>query len=146
MTAQETRDLIRNFLKDWVAGNVKQALAAFTEDSEWTTPQGTYKGLKQIEKYLNWPVHSIKDYKIIENGVGILVDGDSALIEHDLTGSINDRYFKIPANCVWEFKDGKVAKLRTFFDVLAQAKQVAGGGFAQMAVKAIVKASRKGLD
>jgi len=146
MTTQETKDLIRGFLKSWVAGDAKQAMTVFTEESVWTTPQGSYKGLAQIEKFLKWPITTIKDYKITENGVGVLVEGDSALIEHELSGYINGKFFKVPANCVWEFRNGKVIKLRTFFDVLSQAQQVASGTFPMMAVKAITKATRKGLD
>lgn len=145
MTAQEMKSLIHDFLNAWVEGNTAHVLKVFTEDSVWTTPQGTFQGLGQIENYLKWPVHTIKDYKIIENGIGILVEGNSAVIEHDLAGIINGNHFRIPACCVWEFNNGKVAKLRTYFDVLAQAQQVAGGGAAKIAVNTVVKASQKGL-
>lgn len=146
MNAQETKDTIHRFLTSWMAGDVKQALSFFTENSVWTNPTGTYKGLAQIEKYLKWPVTTIKDFKIQENGVGILVDGNSALVEHDLVGSIEGKPFRLPANCVWEFKDGKVIRLRTFYDVLSQAQQVANGFLASKAVNAVTKATRKGLE
>jgi ketosteroid isomerase-like protein len=145
MNDQETRDFIHGFLEAWTSGQIKQALALFTEESTWMAPPATFKGLAQIENYLTWAVSSIKDFHITENGNGIVSQGDRAFIEHELSGTLNGKPFKLPSACAWEFKDGKVANLRTYFDVLSQAQQVASGAMAKFAVNAVVKASQQGL-
>ena len=73
MTEQQIKDAIRNFLKAWTSGKIKEVLSLFTDDSTWVTPQGTFKGPSQIEKYANWIYENNKEFKIVENGIGIIV-------------------------------------------------------------------------
>jgi ketosteroid isomerase-like protein len=145
MTDQQIKDTIRGFLKSWTAGDMKQALSIFTDDSVWINPQGTFKGLSQIEKYATWVYQGNKPFTITENGVGIIVQGDKALIEHDVSGTLNGMKWVVPANCIWEFKNGKVSNMRTFYDVLSQAQQAAKGMIPRWMVKTVVNASQKGL-
>ena len=145
MTDQQIKDAIRSFCKAWTSGDIKQALALFTNDSVWVTPQGTFKGLAPIEKYATWVYSGNKGFKITENGIGIIVQGDNAAIEHDVSGTMNGKKWITPASCAWEFRGGKVARIRTFYDVLSQAQQVAKGP-AKIAVNAVVSASQKGLS
>jgi len=144
MTDQQIKDAIRGFLKSWTGGDIKQALSLFTNDSVWVTPQGTFKGLSQIEKYTKWIYEGNKDFKIVENGIGIIVQGDKAVIEHDVSGTLNGKKWLSPATCAWEFKNDKVANLRTFYDVLSQAQQ-ASTGIGKWMVNMVVNASQKGL-
>jgi ketosteroid isomerase-like protein len=145
MTDQQIKDAIHNFLKSWTAGDMKQTLSLITDDSVWVNPQGTFKGTSQIEKYAKWIYDNNKDFKIVENGVGIIVQGDKAFIEHDVSGTLNGMKWVVPASCAWEFKDGKVASVRTFYDVLGQAQQAAKGMLARWMVGQVVNASQKGL-
>lgn len=145
MTDQQIKDAIRSFLKAWTSGDTKQALSLFTDDSVWINPQGTFKGNAQIEKYMNWICNTNKDFKIVENGVGIIVQGDTAFIEHDVSGTLNGMKWLVPASCAWEFKNDKVTNLRTFYDVLTQAQQAAKGMIPRWMVKTVVNASQKGL-
>ena len=145
MNDQQTRDAIRGFLKSWVAGDTKQALASFTEDTVWVTPHGTFKGVAQAQNYMTWINRVANNYKITENGIGIIVQGNTAVIEHNLSGTTNGMKWEIPASCIWEFKNDKVASVRTFGDILTQAQQAAKGMFAKWAVNAVVNGSRKGL-
>jgi uncharacterized protein (TIGR02246 family) len=144
MTDQQIKDAIRGFCKSWTSGDVKHALSLFTDDSVWVTPQGTFKGMSQIEKYAKWIYENNKDFKITETGIGIITQGDTAVIEHDVSGTMDGMKWVSPADCIWEFKNGKVARVRTFYDVLSQAQQVAKGP-AKLAVNAVVNASQKGL-
>jgi ketosteroid isomerase-like protein len=145
MTDQQIKDAIRGFLKSWTLGDTTQALSLFTEDTVWVTSSGTFKGITQIGNYIKWINGLVKDYKITENGIGIVVQGDTGIIEHDLSGTINGNKVKFPAMCVWEFKNGKVVNLRTFSDRLALAQQAAKGMFAKWAVNAVVNGTQKGL-
>lgn len=141
---QQIKDTIRDFLKAWVKGEVSKLLPLLTDDCVWVNPQGTFSG-KQIESYLKWVYDMNKDMKITEIGFGLIVQGDIAIIEHELSGVYDGQKWTSPAVCVWEFKDDKVASLRTYVDVLDQARQLAKGPVEKMAVNAIIKASRAGL-
>ena len=144
MTEQQIKDAIRNFLKAWTSGKIKEVLSLFTDDSTWVTPQGTFKGPSQIEKYANWIYENNKEFKIVENGIGIIVQGDKAVIEHEVSGVMNGMKWVSPATCAWEFKGDNIATVRTFYDVLGQAQQAAKG-VSKWMVNMVVNASRKGL-
>lgn len=145
MTDQQIKDAIRGFLKAWTAADTKQGLSLFTEDSVWINPQGTFKGKAQIEKYMTWITSTNKDFKIAENGIGVIVQGDSAVIEHEVSGTLNGMKWVVPATCAWEFKNGKVANVRTFYDVLSQAQQAAKGMIPRWMVSKVINVSQKGL-
>lgn len=145
MTEQEIKDAARKFLKSWTTGDIKQASSFFAEDAEWITPQVTVKGIAEIEKFLKWSLEMIKDYKITETGIGMVVQGDTIIVEHDLSGTSNGKKWVTPAICIDEFKNGKVVKSRSYFDALSQAQQVAKGIFAKWIVNTVVNTTKKGL-
>lgn len=143
MTDQQIKDAIRGFLKSMTAGDVKGALSFVAEDAVWVSPQGTFKGTDQIGKALTW-LSSMKDYKVTETGVGIITQGDMGVIEHKLSGIYNGMKWESPAVCIYEFKNGKIASMRAFYDVLSQSQQVTKG-IAKWVVNMVVNGSRKGL-
>jgi ketosteroid isomerase-like protein len=145
MTDQQIKDTIRGFLKSCMAGDTKQALSLFTEDTVWVSPQGTFKGIAQIEKFLTWVNRITKDYKITETGIGIITQGDTGVIEHNLSGTFKGKKWAMPAVCIYEFKNGKLASVRAFSDRLTQAQQASKGMFAKWAVNAVVNGTQKGL-
>ncbi len=145
MNDQQIKNTIRDFLKAWTAGDISKAVSFFTENSCWENPQGTFKGIAQIEKYLIWVIKSNKDYKVTENGIGIIAQEDAAVIEHELSGIYDGEKWSSPAVCVWEFKDDKIANLRTYVDTLSQAQQLAKGPVEKLAVNSLIKATREGL-
>ncbi len=145
LNEQQIKDTIRDFLKTWLKGEVSKLLPLFTDESVWVNAQGTFTGVKQIETYLNWVYNVNKDMTISEIGVGLIVQAYIAIMEHELSGVIDGQRWTSPAICIWEFKDDKVAHLRTYVDVLDQARQLAKGPVEKMAVNAIIKASREGL-
>jgi ketosteroid isomerase-like protein len=145
MTDQQIKDAIRGFLKSMTAGDIKKALSFVAEDAVWIAPQGTFKGTAQIEKLITWVNKYNKDNKVTETGIGIITQGDTGVIEHNLSGIYNGMKWESPAVCIYEFKNGKIANMRGFYDVLAQAQQAAKGMFARWAVNAVVNGSQKGL-
>jgi limonene-1,2-epoxide hydrolase len=88
--------------------------------------------------YLTWTKENAREYKVTETGIGILVQGNTAVIEHNLAGTTNDMKWEIPAMCIYEFRDEKIQNIRSFYDVLAQAKQVVKGGVSKMVVNSVV--------
>jgi ketosteroid isomerase-like protein len=145
MTDQQIKDAIRGFLKSSTAGDVKSALSFFADDAVWVSPQGTFKGTAQIEKLMTWINKMNKDNKVTETGIGIITQGDTGVIEHNLSGIYNGMKWESPTVCIYEFKNGKIAKIRAFYDALSQAQQASKGMFAKWAVNAVVNGSRKGL-
>ena len=146
MNDEQKKDAIRDFLKVWVAGDTQKPLALFTEESTWIAPQGTFKGLKQIEIYLKWVYNASREYQVTETGIGIIVQGEVAVTEHVLSGIYGDIKWASPAVCIYEFEDDKIINIRTYTDVLDQARQLAKGPVEKMAVGSIIKASRAGLE
>ena len=145
MTDQQIKDAIRGFIKAWVAGDAKLGLSFFAEDAVWVAPQGTFKGTAQIENFMTWVFTTNKGYKITENGIGIITQGDTGIIEHNLSGAVNGMKWEAPGMCIYEFKNGKIANLRTFVDRLTQAQQAAKGMIPKWMVNMVVNASQKGL-
>ena len=145
MSEEQMKTATRGFLKSIMEGDVNKSLSFLTQDAVWVAPHGTFKGSAELQKYLTWMKDNAKDFKITETGIGILVQGNIAIIEHNLAATTNGKKWEIPAMCIYEFKDDKIQKIRSFYDVLAQAKQVVGGGLPKLAVNSVVKASVKGL-
>jgi ketosteroid isomerase-like protein len=145
MSDEQIKDAIRGFLKSTVDGDVTKSLSFLTQDVVWVAPQGTFKGSSEVQKYLTWMKQITKDSKVTETGIGILVQGNTAVIEHSLGGTYEGKRWEIPAMCIYEFRDGKIQNMRSFYDRLSQAKQVVKGGISKMAVNSVVNATVKGL-
>jgi ketosteroid isomerase-like protein len=145
MSEEQMKATIRGFLKSIMEGDMPKSLSFLTQDVVWVAPQGIFKGSAEVQKYLTWMKQIAKDSKITETGIGILVQGNTAVIEHNLAGTTNGMKWEIPAMCIYEFRDEKIQNMRSFYDTLAQAKQVVKRGIPKMAVNSIVKATVKGL-
>jgi len=145
MSDEQIKVAIRGFIKSMIEGDVTKALSFLAQDVVWVAPQGTFKGSAEAQKYLTWMKQIAKDYKVTENGIGILVQGNTAAIEHNIAATTDNMKWEIPALCVYEFKNDKIQNIRSFYDTLAQAKQVVKGFIPKMVVNSVVKATVKGL-
>jgi ketosteroid isomerase-like protein len=147
MSEQQMMDTVRSFLKSIEGGEVNKSLSFLTDDVVWIVPQGTFKGSAEVQRYLTWIKQTTKDYEARETGIGILVQGNTVIIEHNLAGTYNGKRWEIPAMCIYEFRSGeKIQELRTFYDSLAQAQQAVKGFIPRWAINKVVKATRKGLQ
>jgi ketosteroid isomerase-like protein len=140
---EQIKGTIRDYIKAMIAGDSKQTTSFLASDAVWTGPDGTYKGTTAIVDCSERIRKAIKDYKITENGMGIVVQGNTGVIEHDISGITNGKKWRIPAICIYEFKNDKIQGMRTFYDRLSLAKQAAGGIIAKTAVNSIVNAIEK---
>jgi hypothetical protein len=75
-----------------------------------------------------------------------MVQGDKAFFEHVLSGTYLGKKFEMLALCAWEFSGEKVKNMRTTYDRLLIAQQVAPGWFARSMVNMIVKQSNKAMQ
>ena len=145
MSEEQMKTAIRGFLKSLMEGDVTKSLSFLTQGVVWVVPQGTFKGSAEVQKYLTWMKQTVKDSKITETGIGILVQGNAAVIEHNLAGTTNGMKWEVPGMCIYEFTGEKIQNVRAFYDTLAQAKQAVKGCIPKMVVNSVMKAISKGL-
>lgn len=145
MSEEQIKSSIRGFLQAITAGDVNKSLSFVADDAVWVSQVGTLNGVAEIKNYLNWIPKVTKDYKVTETGIGIIVQGNTGIIEHNFTGVSNGKKWEMPTMCIYEFKDDKIITMRTFTDRLSLAQQVANGMFAKWAVNSIVNATQRGL-
>lgn len=144
MTEQQVKDAIRGFLKAWTGRDVKAALSFFAEDAVMMTPLGTFGGISQIERYLAGVINMTEDYRMTETGMGIVTRGDIGVIENTLSGIYQGMKWETPAMCMYQFKNGKIANMRAYYDVLSRSQQTTKG-ISRWMVNLIVSGTRRGL-
>jgi len=145
MAKEEIISLMRNFKDALNKKDIEESLSFFTEDADWVDPNGLFKGKEEIKKYLKWGFEVSPDQKVIESGVKIIAEEDRAAYEHILEGSHEGMKYQILALCIYEFKGDKIQHVRSAYDRLTQAKQLAKGKIAKTAVNSIINRMEKGL-
>ena len=108
-------------------------------------PDGVFKGKEEIKNYLKRVFDTSPDLKIIESGVKIIAEEDRAVYEHILEGSYEGMKYQILALGICEFKGDKIQHVRTVYDRLTLAQQLAKGKIAKTAVNSIINRMEKGL-
>jgi uncharacterized protein (TIGR02246 family) len=145
MAKEEIISIMRNFKDAYNEKDIEESLSFFTEDADWVNPDGVFKGKEEIKSYLKWVFETIPDQKLIESGVKIIAEEDRAVYEHILKGSYEGMKYQILILCIYEFKEDKIQHVRTAYDRLSLAKQVAKGQIAKTAVNSIINQMEKGL-
>jgi len=145
MSKEELISMMRKFKDAFNKKNLEKSLSFFAEDADWVNPNGEFKGKEEIKSYLKWVFEINPDQKIIESGVKIIAEEDKAVYEHILEGSFEGMKYQILALCIYESKGSKFQHLRSAFDRLSLAKQLAKGPIAKTAVNSILNRMEKGL-
>jgi len=145
MAKEKLIGIMRNFKDAYNKKDLEESLSFFTEDADWVNPNGVFKGKEELKKYLKWAFEVSPDEKVIESGVKIIAEEDRAVYEHILEGSFEGMKYQILALCIYEFKEDKIQHLRSTYDRLSLAKQLAKGKIAKTAVNSIIKRMEKGL-
>jgi protein involved in ribonucleotide reduction len=136
---------MREFAKEMAAGNADKAITYLTEDMVWVTPYGTYKGKGEAKQVLAAMARNMKNMKFTETGNGIIVQGDKAFFEHVLSGTFQGNKYEMLSMCAYEFSGEKVKAMRTVYDRLLIAQQVASGWPAKPMINMIVRQSEKAM-
>jgi ketosteroid isomerase-like protein len=136
--------IMREFVKAMAAGDVVKTLSYCTDDVVWATPDAAYKGKEAVKSPLTSMAKNMKDMKVTETGNGIIVYGDKAFFEHVLSGTIQGKKFEFLAICAYEFSGDKIKNMRTTYDRLLMAQQVAPW-FGRPMVNMIVGQSAKAM-
>jgi len=145
MAKEEIISIIRNFKDAYNKKDLEESLSFFTEDADWVNPNGVFKGKEELKKYFKWAFEVSPDQKVIESGVKIIAEEDRAVYEHILEGSYEGMKYNILCLCIYEFKEGKIQHVRTVYDRLLEAKQLAKGPIAKTAINSIINRMEKGL-
>ena len=145
MAEAKIESIMRDYVKALSEKDIDKALSFCTDDAMWVTPLGTFKGKEELRHYLTWMAQSMPDLLITETGIGIVVHGSKAVYEHTLSGTSQGMRWEVLAMCAYEFSGDKIQNLRTVFDRLSLAKQVAQGWMAKKAVSSIIENMQKGL-
>ena len=145
MSKEELISMMRKFKDAFNKKDLEKSLSFFAEDADWVNPNGKFKGKEEIKNYFKWVFEINPDQKIIESGVKIIAEEDKAVYEHILEGSFEGMKYQILALCIYESKGSKFQHLRSIYDRLSMAKQLAKGPIAKTAVNTIINRMEKGL-
>ena len=144
MADEKIPGIMRDFVKAMEKGDVEKMLSFLTEDAAWINPNGTFKGKEELRRYLTVFYGSMKDVTVTECGNGIIVQGNKSFFEHVVGGTIEGKRCEALAMCAYEFSGDKIKEVRTTYDRLLMAQQVAGG-LGKWMVNSMVKQMEKGL-
>ena len=145
MSEKKIEGIMRDFVKAIEEQNVEKALSFLTDDADYVTPEGTFKGKEELGRYLTWGTQTTPNQKVRDTGIGIMVKGNKAVFEHIVEGTYEGTKYEALTICVYEFSNEKIRHLRTVVDRLSIAKHVAKGWFAKRIMNSIIVRAEKGL-
>jgi len=145
MSEQRIEGIMRDFDKAVEEKDVEKALSLLTDDVNYITSEGTFKGKGELRRYLTWAIRSSPDQRIVDAGIGVMVKGEKAVYEHNVVATYKGMKYEVPTVCVYEFEGEKIQRLRTVSDRLTIAKQVARGWLERMIVNSFLSRMEKGL-
>jgi len=147
MSEEKIESVMRDFIEALVKRDVEKVLSFFAEDAVWVTPEGTFKGKEELKRYSTWSAQQNPDLTVRDAGIAIMVKGNRAVYEHVVGGTFQGMKWEALAMCVYEFSDEKIQHIRSVYDRLSTAKQVAvaRGWLAERVISYIVKQAEKGL-
>ena len=146
MSKEKKAEVMRAFVKSMEDLDIDKAVSLCTEDFEWLTPMQLFKGEAGLRKFFKWLNESVKDFKVAESGIGILVEGDKAFFEHTMSGEMQGEKVSFLAICTYEFSGDKIKTGRTVYDRLGIAEQASSQWLPKKLVKTIINQMQKGLD
>jgi ketosteroid isomerase-like protein len=146
MTEEKRKNIVREFLAALEERDLEKALVFLTDDATWVTPAATYEGRDAVRRYLTWEFETVPLLTITETGAGLMVQGDQALIEHTLAGTIRGEPCEWLGMCAYEFEDGKIQEVCTVFDRMTLLQQSATGWLESKIVGAVASQTESGLE
>ena len=147
-----TRHAVEGYVEAFAQRDVEKALEFFSDDAEMTEPPGTFKGKEGVRQLLEWDVRLSPVAKSRPSGIGLLIQGNVAVEEEILEQTYEGRPYEYPLVRVFETDDdGKIRRLRVYFDRLGIEQQVArqypgvGGWIFRKLINFVVAQGEKGL-
>jgi len=143
--AEDKAIIMREFVKAMAAGDAEKVVSYVTDDAVSVTPYGTYMGKEALKSNIAAMAKNMKGMKVTEAGNGVIVHGDKGFFEHVLSGTYQDQKFEFLAMCAYEFSGDKIKAVRSVYDRLLIAQQVASGWPARPMINMIVRQMGKAM-
>jgi len=144
MADVQTETVMWDFPRALDAADVDRAATSLAGDAVWVTPDGTFRGKEQLRAYLGRLFRRAKHMRMVECGNGMMVQANRAFVEHVVAGTIGSARAEYLTLSAWELKDGKIKGIRTVYDRLSLAKQVAKGWLAKWLVDLLIGRTERG--
>jgi len=143
MSVEDPRKVLRSIHEALNKRDVEKAVSFFADDVVDVGPDGTFKGKAEVKRHFEFLLHQVTEFKLIETG--IYAEGNVVTHEYVTEGATKEGKLSFSSVAVAEIKNGKVQRIRSYYDRLAIAKQMARGVIATRAVNAIIGQMEKGL-
>jgi len=121
---KKIKNIIRNYIKSFEEKNEKKVLSYFNDDAIWIAPQYKFMGKKEIRGYVLWLFENIKDLTFIDDGIGIMVNGNEAVYQHIFKATIKDVKIKIPSMFIFKFTGNKFCNQRIMSNWFELTKEI----------------------
>jgi hypothetical protein len=143
--ATDVKKLVSDCIASWDSRDPDKILSFFTEDGDWTRPEGVFRGKEELKRYFDVTLSNIKNLKLTVCGNGIITEGNNAYNELMVTGIYMGKKVEFLEIDASECSDGKIKHIRSEYDRLSIAKQAAKGWLAKMMVNSMIKQTERGL-
>jgi ketosteroid isomerase-like protein len=143
MSEQDPGKVLRSIHEALNKRDVDKAVSFFADDVVSVSPEGTFKGKAEIRRYFEWLLHQNSEFKLTETG--LYVEGNVVTHEYVAEATTKDGKGSLPCIAIAEIKNGKVQRIRNYYDRVTLAKQMAKGVIATRAVNSIISQMEKGL-
>ncbi len=106
MPEEKLETIIRDYADALEKNDVDRALLFFTDDAVWYNPKGAFKGKEEIKGYMAWLFKTVTEIKFIDDGVGIIIQGNKGIFQHIFECTIRASKIRVPTFCTYLF-DGR---------------------------------------
>ena len=113
ITEKDFETIIRDYADALEKNDTNRALSFFTDDAVWSNPKGIFKGKKELKEYMAWLFKTVSNIKFVDDGVGIIVQGNKGIFQHIFECTIRGSKIKIPTFCTYLFEGQKCKIHRT---------------------------------
>ena len=143
--AEEIESKVQDYMSAINNKDIDKALSFFSDDVTWYANEGTFRGQEEVKRYLTWMFESLQDITLADDGIGIIVQGNTAVFQHTYEATIGGNKIKVPAVCVYEFSGEKCKNHWAYNDRVSLARQAASGPIARKVVNSLINRLEKGL-
>lgn len=145
MSEEKKISMMHDFVKSLEAKDREKMMSIITDDFCWHTPSGSFCGREELSRYLDWFEKNIDNLKFKGVGLDILIQGDRAIYEHEISGKMQGEKVTFPSMCSYKFNGEKIQEVNTVYDRLSLAEQASSSWLPKKMVNTVVNQMEKGL-
>ena len=153
-TGRGVEEIVERYRDAFDRRDVEAALELFADDAVlvWA-PKRAFVGKAGVRQALEWDVSLSPTARTQLSGVGVLVKGDTAVVESVVHESADGIAYECPVLTVFELgEDRKIRRLRAYYDKLGIMQEVGSkypgikGWVLKRVINLLVAQGEKGLD